>query len=146
MYATSDDIVSLHGADFLLVVAARGDDVSLADPLTSAAVTAALDQASSEIDGYLSTRYPTPVSPAPRIIQNHAINMAVYHLASTADRMTDIIRDRYKDALTWLKDISAGRANLPGGSDGAGSSVMTAAPEQAEFSGSEALFKRGPWG
>ena len=64
---------------------------------------------------------------------------------ATADRMTDIIRDRYKDALAWLKDISAGRANLPPGPDGAGETLSQAAPEMTGIVSNEPLFKRGGW-
>jgi phage gp36-like protein len=145
MYATLSDIVELHGAEFLLLVAARGADTALSDEATTTAITDALAHSSSESDGYLSVRYPTPVTPTPRMLQNATINMSVYHLASTADRMTDIIRERYKDALTWLKDISSGRANLPPPPDGLGGTVQQAAPEISELISNDPLFKRGGW-
>ena len=146
MYATTQDIVDLHGADFLLMVAARGNDVSLADDMTAAAINDALGDATSECDTYLATRYMVPIAPVPRIIRNHTINMAVYHLASTADRMTEIIRERYKNAVNYLKDIAAGRANLPLGDAGVGDgSTSQAAPELVSIESNDAQFKRGGW-
>lgn len=149
MYATQQDIIDLHGADFLLLVAARGLERTLADAKTREAIADALAQASSEIDGYISTRYAVPVEPTPRIIQNHCINIAIYLMASTADRMTDIIRERYKDALAWLKDISTGKANLPPAQTGpggqGGDTQAQAAPDLAVFENTESQFKRGSW-
>lgn len=145
MYATPDDIVALHGAEFLLLVAARGGEESLADPLTTAAVADALAQASSEIDSYLAARLQVPVSPVPRVLQNACVNVAVYQLASTAGQMTEIIRERYKNVISWLRDVARGNATLPGGDDGAGGVLTQEAPLSAEFAGNDPLFTRGSW-
>ena len=123
-YAAPDDIIDLYGGDFLLLIAQRGDDADLAGTATAAAISDALAQASSEADSYIGARYPVPVSPAPRVLQLHVINMACHHLAATAERMTEQIRQRYEDAMGWLKDVAAGRAALgpgdTGGGDGGG--------------------------
>jgi phage gp36-like protein len=150
MYASQADIVKLHGADFLLVIAERGDERSLADTRTQTAIAEALAHAGAEINSYLAARYPVPVTPVPFNLKNHCINVACYILASTSDRMTDIIRERYKNAHDWLKDIAAGRANLPPAVDpnagGPGGQQMNQpAPEHAEFDMSEPRFQRGSY-
>lgn len=111
-YVSAQDIADLYGEDFLLLVAERGGEGDLAGPATAAAIADACAQASSEADSYIGARFPVPVAPAPRALQIHVINMAVHHLAATADRMTEQIRQRYEDAIGWLKDIAAGRASL----------------------------------
>ena len=124
-YATAQDIVDLYGADFLLLIARRGDENDLSGPLTSAAIDDALAQASSQADSYIGARYPVPVRPVPMVLQRAVIDMACHQLAATADVMTEQIRQRYEDALAWLKDVAAGRAAL--GTDEAGAAAGDAA-------------------
>ena len=143
MYATKQDIIDLHGAEFLFLIASRGEEADLSGALTNAAIADALAHASSEADAFIGVRYPTPVLVPPPIVRSHVINIACHQLASTADRMTEIIRQRYEDALRWLRDLSAGRANLPGGDDGTGTGEPQPAPELFEISSSEPMFKRG---
>lgn len=144
MYATKQDIIELHGAEFLFLIARRGDDeTDLSGPLTNQAIADALSHASSEADAFIAVRYPTPVPSVPPIVRSHVINIACHQLASTHDRMTEIIRQRYEDALRWLRDLSSGRANLPGGDDGTGTGTPQAAPETFDFASSEPLFQRG---
>ena len=66
-----------------------------------------------------------PVRPAPMVLQRAVIDMACHQLAATADVMTEQIRQRYEDALAWLKDVAAGRAAL--GTDEAGAAAGDAA-------------------
>ena len=143
MYATKQDIIDLHGAEFLFLIAHRGEEDDLSGPLTNAAIVDALSNASSEADSYISRRYPTPVQAVPTIVRSHVINIACHQLASTHDRMTEIIRQRYEDALRWLLHLSKGLVDLPGGDDGTGTGTALPAPETFDFESSEPLFKRG---
>lgn len=143
MYATKQDIIDLHGAEFLFLIAHRGEEEDLSGPLTNAAIVDALSHASSEADSFISRRYPTPVQSPPTIVRSHVINIACHQLASTHDRMTEIIRQRYEDALRWLRDLAKGNADLPGGDDGTGTGTPQPAPETFDFASSEPLFKRG---
>ena len=130
-YATAAGIADIYGGDFLLLIAQRGGEDTLTGPLTSAAIEDACAQASSEADSYIAQRFPVPVSPAPRVLQLHVINMACHHLAATADRMTEQIRRRYEDALGWLKDVAAGRAAPGPGADEAGQTQASGNPDEA---------------
>jgi len=142
-YAQKQDIVDLHGEEFVLLIALRAEEEALVDPLTAAAITDALAQASSEADTYIVRRYPVPVTRPPRVLEMHVINMACHHLASTADRMTEIIRQRYEDAQKWLINISKGIADLPPGEDDDGNTIAEPSPSAAIFSSAEPMFKRG---
>jgi len=143
MYATTQDIIDLYGREFVELVALRPDETALAEPATAAAINDALAQAASEADSYIAQRYATPVASPPRTLELHVMNMAVHHLASTHDRMTEQIRKRYEDALRWLKDVSAGKARLGPGDDGQGGSTSEAAPAHILIDSQPPLFKRG---
>jgi len=130
-YVGAQDIADLYGEEFLLLVAERDGEGDLAGAATAAAIEDACAQASSEADSYIGARYPVPVHPAPRALQIHVINMAVHHLAATADRMTEQIRQRYEDALRWLKDVAAGRAGLGTADGGAATAGEGGNPDEA---------------
>jgi phage gp36-like protein len=89
------------------------------------------------VDSYLSTRYSTPVDSTPLVV-GYAGDIAVYKIANTADVLTEEIAKRYGLAVSWLKDISASRASLPG------AVVPSASVETSlvETCGNERLFTR----
>jgi len=106
MYASRSDITEKYGKDALYPAA--GSDGTIDD----ATVTKALEAATSKINSYLSTRHVLPLPVVPGILKTCCIDIAVYEMSNTADTLTDTIEKRYKDAITWLKDLSAGRAAL----------------------------------
>jgi phage gp36-like protein len=105
-YATADEMQDRIGMDELSAVADRDGDSVLED----LAVTGALDDASAEIDSYLSVRYPLPLSEIPATVIRACIDMAMYHLSG--NKTTEEVEKRYKNAVAWLRDISAGKATL----------------------------------
>jgi phage gp36-like protein len=107
-YATEADIVRLHGQRFLDDLADRDGNGDTDGP----SVDLALELASSEIDSYVSVRYPTPLLTVPGLVRSAAINIAVYQLASDGLGRTEDIRKRYEDAIAWLKLVAKGSANL----------------------------------
>lgn len=108
-YATIQDAKTLYGDDYVLESVDR-DDNGVED---TASLTRALAQASSHMDSYLGMRYDVPLSTVPSIVQTYCIDIAIYRASSSAGRgLTDEKRERYKDALVWLKDVSTGKAGL----------------------------------
>lgn len=108
MYATQNDIVELYGSDALFVADRDGDGVP-----DAAAVEQALSSASDEIDSFLAVRYPVPLSdPAPAVIRQYAIDIALYRLASSSDVMSEELRKRYEDAVAALRRIAKGEQAL----------------------------------
>lgn len=105
-YATRQDIISIYGAEFLVDL--TPEDVPDAD----AAVDRALEDASSEIDGYLSARYTLPLGGAPRVLRRPCVDIAAYVLANSHTRLTDTIEKRYEEALVFLGKIAVGKAGL----------------------------------
>ncbi len=95
-------------------------DIITIDPSTlvrnEIAIQQALDDASALIDGYVSVRYPLPLALTPggvSVVRGLCCNIALCALASTADRMSDIIQKRRDEAVKFLTDVAAGRANAP---------------------------------
>jgi phage gp36-like protein len=123
-YATSDDIIELYGAEELNRAADRDSD-GLAD---AAAVTRALNGASAEMDAYLSQKYTLPLTVTPVLLTRLCIDMALYRLVLEAGRWTEEHRVRYKDAVSLLEKIAAGKASLGVVTTGEGDAAETLAP------------------
>ena len=96
-YLTVDDLQARYPADAYL----------LAD---TDAVSAAINDAVAEADGYLAGRYSLPLPAVPPVLVGRLCDMARYRL--WRDEASDEVRTRYRDAVAWLKDLSAGRATL----------------------------------
>lgn len=131
MYATRSDITEKYGDDALYPAA--GPDGTIDD----GKITAALEAATAKADSYLGSRHGLPLASVPALLTACCVDIAVYEMTNTADTLTDAIEKRYKDAISWLKDISAGRASLglptPAGRKSARPVVTT---------GTEKLFSR----
>lgn len=141
-YITPSDLVTRFGAEELAQVADRGTPRLVTAELLAAvaggadmsgwgsgdveavgAVMASIDQAiedaQSAIDGYLSSRYSTPMPTPPAVVKRLACDIARYYLHD--DRATETIQKRYDAALAFFRDVSAGKVSL-------GPEAATAAP------------------
>jgi phage gp36-like protein len=107
-YASKEDIDELYGTDLLVRVADYDKD-GTPDPLV---VSKGLRAADEICDAYLSAQYTIPVVPTPGVVQNCAIDIAVYKMALGRGSRSDEMRVRYEDALTLLEKISTGKVGL----------------------------------
>ena len=107
-YVFTQDLVDRIGEDALYVLADRDRDGTL----DNSAVIDAADDASAEIDTYLSVRYSVPLYPVPRVIQRLAVDITIYRLADAAGGYTEERRKRYDDAIALLRRIASGEARL----------------------------------
>ncbi|BBF92362.1 DUF1320 domain-containing protein [Blastochloris tepida] len=127
-YASRADIESLYGPDFLAGLQPEGADLD-------AAVARAAADADAEIDAYVGQRHTLPLAAVPPILKACAIDIAVYRLANTWDRLTDEIRRRYDDRVKLLARIADGKASAgiidpsPGGESVGGAT----SPDGAAF-------------
>ena len=81
-------------------------------------VTAAIADADAAIDTYLIKKYTVPVAaPVPVMIRKLSVDVAIYNLFSRRGRVSEAVAQRFKDAITTCRDISAGRAGVPGAAD-----------------------------
>ncbi len=137
-YATRADIANIYSAEFLQDLTHQ--DVADAD----VAVDQALDDASDEIDAYLSKRYTLPITPSPRVLRRPCVDIAAYVLANSHTRLTDTMEERYKQAISLLKMIAKGDVGLGLDEPSAqieGSDVSSASG--AEFTARPRRFGRG---
>jgi phage gp36-like protein len=100
-YASRNDLEAAFTASEVAALESQGRDIA-----------SALSAADQEIDSYLAVRYAVPVSPVPEHVVTIACDIARFRLFSSNSEGEPA--DRYKAAIIWLKDVSAGRALLPG--------------------------------
>lgn len=73
------------------------------------------------IDGYVLARYPHGFVVNPAILTDIAFDIARYKLrgqGGQSSTMSEVVRQRYEDALGLLKDISVGKITLDSTGDG----------------------------
>ena len=101
----------------LLAAAAAGADLSSwpADEVAAVgtvmgSLTTAIEDAQSEIDSYLASRYSVPLATPPSVIKRLAGDIARYCLHG--DNATETVQKRYDAAIAFLKNVAAGKATL----------------------------------
>jgi len=97
-YAVKADMILMFGDTEIMQITNRTGIGKIDD----AVLQAALDDASSEADSYLSV---LPVTPS-RALVRHTAAIARFYLY--ANKATDEVRERYEDAIAWLKLASRG--------------------------------------
>lgn len=117
-YCTQADLIERFGENELLAIAR--DETGTA--IDTAVVERACDDASGEIDGYVSAAgYPVPLSPVPRIVIANACDIARYRLYD--EHASDQVQKRYDDAVKFLRSVSRGDVKLGISTGSAASSV-----------------------
>lgn len=106
-------------------------------------LNAALEEANSEIDGYLS-RFPQPLQIIPPFLKNIACNMARYHACTGALTENDPIKIKYNSAVKTLKDIAAGHVGLGNAPAGESKPVQTSS-NNVMFGVGRRDFGNGGW-
>lgn len=115
-YATIDDIrTQIREAELIGLT-----DEENSGETVEATVTAALDAASVEIDGYLGGRYSLPLAVVPEILGKLCVDIAIYNLYALGDGAPPNRKDRYDNAVRFLRSIAKGEITL-GADDPAGS-------------------------
>lgn len=107
-YAVQQDLVDRFGETEL----AQLTDRSTGAFVDVAVLNRALADADAEIDSYLASRYQLPLSSAPVALVRVAADIARYRLFD--DRVTEAVRDRYQEAVAYLKQIAIGNVVIDG--------------------------------
>jgi phage gp36-like protein len=109
-YSTVEDLRKLLPEEVLIQLT---DDEAL-EAVNTGRAQEAIQQADAVIDAYLGARYQVPLAePVPELIKKLSVDMAIYHLYSRrTEEMPELRRQRYRDALKTLKDISQGLISL----------------------------------
>ena len=107
-YATIADAELTYGVGAIAVVCDR----DLSGAVDTTAFERQLDIASDQMDGYLLGRYGLPLASPPKLFTKLCVDIAVYNSALTADVRTLEMRQRYEDALAYLRDIALNKIKL----------------------------------
>ncbi len=77
---------------------------------------AAIETADGLIDSYLQTVTTVPLAIVPSIIKQLSYDIAMFYLQSRNqyNEIPGYVKDNYDAAVFFLKDVAAGKANLPG--------------------------------
>ena len=103
-YASAEEFIAAVGEVEARQVAPGSG--TAADP---ARILEALADASGELDSYIGTRFPTPVTPVPRVLRVHAIAIARSALNRGSNEQMKQAADR---ARAWARDVSKGLITL----------------------------------
>ncbi len=136
------DKVAIDG-DLLRLTVDGGDRSSYSTEAQAAAdealvrINEALATAESEINGYLATRYTTPLANPPKVLVVQTCRIAFYYAMGSA--VTEREGQLYSDALKFVNAVSRGLISL--GSDGVvGTPAST--DDGAEMDSVEPVWKR----
>jgi phage gp36-like protein len=109
-YATLQTLIDQVGTDEVTLSSDR-DHSGEPDP---GVVERALEDASNEIDSYIGSVYKLPVNPVPGVLVTYCGVIALYRMSLETGSYTKEKRQRYEDALRWLRDVAKGVASLGG--------------------------------
>lgn len=107
-YAAQTDMVTRFGESEVVAITDR-DLTGAIDPVVLAN---ALDTASAQMDTYLSGRYQLPLNPVPEFLVSVCCDITRYQLCVGGTRLSEDIRDRYRDALRFLEQAASGKITL----------------------------------
>lgn len=107
MYAAIEDLETRFGVDELEHLAPSDSGV---EPYDSVKLSAAIEEAGAEMDTFIAVTYALPLSSTPAFLKTVCCDIARYRLWDNS--ATDEVRNRYVDAVGWLKRLAKGEATL----------------------------------
>jgi phage gp36-like protein len=107
-YCTPQDLIDRFGQAEIAQLAP-----ATPGPVDTARVQRACNDAGDMVDGYLRPRHTLPLSAVPTILVKLSAAIARFELHLGGDRQpTDQVRQDRDQAIAFLKDVAAGRADL----------------------------------
>ena len=107
-YCTPQDLIDRFGQNEVEQLAP-----ALLGQVDTARVQRACDDAGDIVDGYLRPRHTLPLSAVPRLLVKLSAAIARFELHLGGDRQpTDQVRHDRDQAIGFLKDVAAGKADL----------------------------------
>lgn len=107
-YSTIDDILGEISEDTLIQLT---DDNNLG-AVDTVVVGKCLDRASAQVDGYCSSLYNVPFTPATTFVKALDLDIAIYNLFSRRENVPENRKDRYNNAVKALSKIGNGEIQL----------------------------------
>lgn len=107
-YCTPQDLIDRFGQAEIAQLAP-----ATPGPVDTARVQRACNDAGDMVDGYLRPRHTLPLSAVPTILVKLSAAIARFELHLGGDRQpTDQVRQDRDQAIAFLKDVAAGKADL----------------------------------
>jgi phage gp36-like protein len=133
-YCTPQDLIDRFGQNEVAQLAP-----SLLGQVDTVRVQRACNDAGDMVDGYLRPRHTLPLSAVPRLLIKLAAAIARFELHLGGDRQpTDQVRQDRDQAIIFLKDVAAGKADL--GIDASGNEPVEDATAVRFKAGSPGVF------
>lgn len=117
-YCTQAEVRSMLKTETLnqLLEDSREDDPDELEARIGPVIDQAIADADSEIDGYLSKRYPVPICPTPGIIRKFSKDIALYNIFSRTgideESRDKTFLNRYNAAVKFLTLVSEGKVSI----------------------------------
>ena len=107
-YATADDLTTRFTESELIQLTDRAQ----VGEIDTDVLTAAISDATSEIDDYLSKRYPLPITDLTALARLVRICCDIARYVLYDDHATEHVIRRYGEAVSYLKAVAAGDLDL----------------------------------
>jgi len=107
-FADKQNMLSRFGERELLALTDRENAGVIGDDL----LTQELLSAEGEINAYLQGRYSLPLANVPVIVRDYCCDIARYRLSGAEVTETEVVRNRYKDAISFFVRVSKGEISL----------------------------------
>lgn len=120
MYATVALFVEAFGEPEAIMLSNL--DTPTANTINIVALERAMVDSSALIDSYISRRHLLPLTTIPRVLITYVLDITRYRLDRIRSR--EDVKERYKDALKFLENVSVGKCLL-------GTDVITDKPHPA---------------
>ncbi|OTG68306.1 hypothetical protein B9T25_06390 [Acinetobacter sp. ANC 4470] len=124
MFATVEAIIRKFGEKEIIEL--TDNEAPYQDAINLNKLNAALEEANSEIEGYIAARYALPLQLVPPFLEALACHLTRYHACTGAMSDNDPIKTRYDSAVKTLREISKGTIALGGSPTGEATPVKTA--------------------
>jgi len=133
-YSTQSDILEQLDEDTLIQLT---DDADTGAVDTSV-VDRAIADADAEIDSYCGVRYSVPFTTVPDRVRKLSVDIAIYNLYARRKGSPEHRKERYDNAIRFLKDVAKNQASL--GKDDPDAPPLDA--HQPEITQSDRIFTR----
>jgi len=107
-YCSQNDILGSMDEEDLIRYT---DDFDTGIP-NAEAVAKAIAGADALINAHIASRYLTPLSPVPDIVNSLAVDIAIYKISSRRGGAPEENRIKYDDAVKFLEKVSTGKVIL----------------------------------
>jgi len=142
MYVTADAMLRKFGERELIQL--TDTEAPYQGVINTDKLNAAMQEANSEIDAYIGSRYPLPLQPIPPFLMEIGCNLARYYAVTGDLGENDPIKSRYDSSIKTLSKISKGELVLGGSPVGESKPVQTSS-NNVMFSVGRRDFGNGGW-